>query len=342
MKKIIEIFKKPILIILAMAMIVNLSSCKKNAAEIEQENQLSLKNKQSALSSGVSLQSLIAYKKSDHQITAGFYRTWRDRSVSGNANDPIMTELPDSLDVVIVFPDYTPADSPFWTKLKDVYIPYLRARGTKVLITGSLTMPAGASQNAAGYAAAAKSIMDNTVNKYGLDGYDIDIEHNVAGAELTEKTGIYIALSSYLGPKSKTGKLLTYDTNQNGATAFFRNVSTMIDYVWFQTYGSGTSRFQTVWNTYSPYIPSKKFVPGFSFYEENGYPGNYWNDVTYPQNGTGRAYDYARWQPSTGPKKGGVFSYAIDRDAPLTSTNDNTIIHPNFKVTKDLIKIMNP
>lgn len=68
---------------------------------------------------------------------------------------------------------------------------------------------------------------------------------------------------------------------------------------------------------------------------------NYWNDVRYPQNGTGRAYDYARWQPATG-KKGGIFSYAIERDAPLTSSNDNTLRAPNFRVTKDLIKIMNP
>lgn len=337
-----KIFKKAALVILTSAVIVNLSSCKKNAVDDQQENQLSLKNKQSALASGTSLENLIAYKKSDHQITAGFYRTWRDRVVSGNANDPVMTELPDSLDVVIVFTNYTPSDSPYWTKLKDVYIPYLHARGTKVIITGSLTMPAGAGQNAAGYAAAAKKIMDETVNKYGLDGFDIDIEHNVTGAELTEKTGIYTALSAYLGPKSGTGKLLTYDTNQDGNTPFFKNVCGMIDYVWLQAYGRGSSTLQNTWNTFSPNIPSKKFVPGFSFYEENGYPGNYWDDVLYPQNGTGRAYDYARWQPTGGSKKGGVVSYAIDRDAALTSPHDNTIVHPNFKVTKDLIKIMNP
>jgi hypothetical protein len=152
---------------------------------------------------------------------------------------------------------------------------------------------------------------------------------------------VYNALSAYLGPKSGTGKLLTFDTNQSGSNSLFKLVYTDISYVFLQAYGRGTSGMQSTWSTFSPYISSTQFVIGFSFYEENGYPSNYWDDVIYPENGTGRAYDYARWEPSTG-KKGGTFGYAIDRDAPLTSQHDNTIRTPNFKVTNDLIKIMNP
>jgi hypothetical protein len=63
--------------------------------------------------------------------------------------------------------------------------------------------------------------------------------------------------------------------------------------------------------------------------------------MCYPRNGKGRAYDYARWEPVTG-EKGGVLSYAIDRDAPLTSSPDNNIVKPDFKVIKDLVKIMDP
>ena len=63
--------------------------------------------------------------------------------------------------------------------------------------------------------------------------------------------------------------------------------------------------------------------------------------MCYPRNGKGRAYDYARWEPVTG-EKGGVLSYAIDRDAPLTSSHDNNIVKPDFKVIKDLVKVMDP
>lgn len=38
--------------------------------------------------------SLIAYKATSHELAVGYYRTWRDRTVSGNANDPIMTDVP--------------------------------------------------------------------------------------------------------------------------------------------------------------------------------------------------------------------------------------------------------
>lgn len=63
--------------------------------------------------------------------------------------------------------------------------------------------------------------------------------------------------------------------------------------------------------------------------------------MCYPRNGKGRAYDYARWEPVTG-KKGGVLSSTIDRDAPLMSSHDNNILKPDFKVIKDLVKIMDP
>lgn len=183
--------------------------------------------------------------------------------------------------------------------------------------------------------------MDSTINKYGLDGYDIDIESNPSGTTLTDMAGVYNALSAYLGPKSGTGKLLTFDTNQTGSNSLFQQVYADISYVFLQAYGRGASTLQSTWSTFSSRISSTQFVVGFSFYEENGYPSNYWDDVIYPQNGTGRAYDYARWEPTSG-KKGGTFGYAIDRDAPLTSQHDNTIRTPNFRVTNDLIKIMNP
>lgn len=320
--------------------IMLLIQCTRNEQDMSAKPEVSaLKAKQ--IISNVDFSALIAYKNSDHQISAGYYRTWRD-SATTSGNIPSMRWLPDSLDMVMVFPNYTPADNPYWNTLKTNYVPYLHKRGTKVIITlgdlSSATTTGG--QDSIGYSSWAQGIYNKWVREYNLDGIDIDVESNPSGATLTKFVAATKALSKYFGPKSGTGKTFVYDTNQN-PTNFFTQTASRYNYVFLQAYGRSSSNLTTVSGLYAPYINMKQFLPGFSFYEENGYPGNYWNDVRYPQNGTGRAYDYARWQPKTG-KKGGVFSYAIDRDAPLTSSTDNTLRAPNFRVTKDLIKIMNP
>ncbi|HFK5570661.1 TPA: endo-beta-N-acetylglucosaminidase family protein [Elizabethkingia meningoseptica] len=320
--------------------IMLLIQCTRNEQDMSAKPEVSaLKAKQ--IISNVDFSALIAYKNSDHQISAGYYRTWRD-SATTSGNIPSMRWLPDSLDMVMVFPNYTPADNPYWNTLKTNYVPYLHKRGTKVIITlgdlSSATTTGG--QDSIGYSSWAQGIYNKWVGEHNLDGIDIDVESNPSGATLTKFVAATKALSKYFGPKSGTGKTFVYDTNQN-PTNFFTQTASRYNYVFLQAYGRSTSNLTTVSGLYAPYINMKQFLPGFSFYEENGYPGNYWNDVRYPQNGTGRAYDYARWQPKTG-KKGGVFSYAIDRDAPLTSSTDNTLRSPNFRVTKDLIKIMNP
>ncbi|WP_073085655.1 EndoS/ChiA family endoglycosidase [Chitinophaga jiangningensis] len=277
------------------------------------------------------------YKLTPHQIYAGFYR-FQGPCYGPGLNGSNFTGVPDSMDIVILFcfRSTSPvADSvPGW-------ITRLHAKGTKVIVTGNLDLRPGATNDSVGYAATAKYIMDSIVNRYGFDGYDIDVETNPTGSTLTRMVGVYKALSKYMGPASGTGKLLTFDTNQNGSNNMFKQVYNLVDYVWLQAYGRGASTLQSTWNTFSPYIPASKFVPGFSFYEENGYPGNVWYDVRYPVNGTGRAYDYANWQPG-GAQKGGVFSYAIDRDAPLTSSTDNTLYVPTYLVSRQLIHLMNP
>lgn len=79
------------------------------------------------------------------------------------------------------------------------------------------------------------------------------------------------------------------------------------------------------WQGYSKYIRPEQYMIGFSFYEERAGSGNLWYDINSRKdedtaNGintdiTGtRAERYARWQPKTGGIKGGIFSYAIDRD----------------------------
>ncbi|MBC9914686.1 EndoS/ChiA family endoglycosidase [Chitinophaga varians] len=315
-----------------------MNACTKNLTDNTLSQQATDAAKQVAVATGTLADSnLMAYKKSPHEIYAGFYR-FQGPCYGAAPNGSNFSQVPDSLDVLILFcfsPSSPIADSvPQW-------INALHAKGTKVIVTGNLDLAPGAPDNSTGYATTAKRIMDSIVNRYGFDGYDIDIESNPSGTQLTRMAGVYTALSKYLGPKSGTGKLLTFDTNQSGSNSLFKKVYTMVDYVWLQAYGRGASTLQSTWNTFSPYIRSTQFVPGFSFYEERGYPGNVWYDVTYPVNGTGRAFDYARWEPTVG-KKGGVFSYAIDRDAPLTSSTDNTLYTPTYIVSRMLIRLMNP
>lgn len=280
---------------------------------------------------------LLAYKRSPHQLMAGYYRTWRDKATS-TSNATTMRDLPDSLDIVMVFPDYTPPGNPFWDSLRLSYVPYLHSKGTRVVQTSGIGAfnSSGFSNDSAGYAHWAKYVYDSIVIRYDLDGFDMDIENNATGAELAKQAGIMKALSGYLGPQSGTGKLLIFDTNQNGTIPLFAKIYTYIDYVFLQAYGRSTSNLTSTFNSYATYITPDKFLPGFSFYEENG--AN-WGDVTYPDpNLTGRCYQYARWQPAQGTK-GGLFAYAIDRDIPRKT---DSIITPDYAVTKKLIGIMNP
>lgn len=268
-----------------------------------------------AVAGSADLANLIAYKNSPHQLMMGYYRTWGD-----NATDPKykskMTDLPDSLDIVSVFTDYTPPSSPYWAALKNTYIPYLHARGTKVIVTGSYFE--GASINPAGL----KQWVDNKmkeINDYNYDGYDIDIESTASGTILQDQIATFKALSAYLGPKSGTGKLLIYDTNQNG-NELVNNIKDMINYVFLQAYWRSPSSLSGTYNTYAPYIPTNKFLVGVSFEDGTGYAEN-------------QMPDYSKWQPSQGIK-GGVFAYGIDMEGPNSGRN--------YVTTRRAIQQMNP
>ena len=223
-------------------------SCKKEISQSNAADSASGKTETNATNA-----SLVAYKATSHEIAIGYYRTWRDRTVSGNANDPIMTEVPDSIDIVCNFSNFTPASSSYWTTLKNTYIPALHLKGTKVVNTQGFPNVADTSytnhytDNTAGYEAWALA----TSNQYaamGYDGIDFDVEYNPTGAKLTTQTGMVKALSKYFGPKSGTGKLLIFDTNQSGTNNLFRQVNTYIDYLFLQAYGRGTSGMQSTWN----------------------------------------------------------------------------------------------
>ncbi|HVI43936.1 MAG TPA: hypothetical protein VM802_03685 [Chitinophaga sp.] len=297
-------------------LMVMITSCSKDAkdATLEKIGQRSVALAGSATTG--SFDSLIAYKNRPHQLMMGYYRTWGDR-----VTDPVnyktrMTDLPDSMDIVSVFTDYTPAGNPYWDTLKLVYIPYLHQRGTKVIVTGGYF--AGASTNPTGLANWVAGVMNN-INTYNYDGYDIDIESTASGTTLKDQIACFKALSAYLGPKSGTGKLLIYDTNQNG-NALMAGIKDMVNYVFQQAYWRSASSLTNTFNTYARYISPNKYLVGVSYEDGTGYQA-------------GQMPAYAAWQPTQGTK-GGVFAYGIDMEGPNSGRN--------YVTTRAAIQAMNP
>lgn len=283
------------------------------------------------------LADLRAYKESDHQIMAAYFRTWRDYATDPAVNQTSMKELPDSLDIAFVFPDYTPEGNAFWDSLATSYVPHLHERGTKVVMTSDVgaLLDTSFPNTPEGYQALAEKILAEMVTRYDLDGVDFDVERSLNTEELQRAIGVLTALSQYLGPQSGTDKLLIYDTNQSGTTALFTAVHPLIDYVLVQSYGRTVSSLQSTFNTYADKVRPNQYLIGFSFYEENG---AYWRDVSTPLEQS-RAYSYATWNPTQGTK-GGIFSYAVDRDG--VADGQNNIVPTTYPVTRALISVMNP
>lgn len=260
-----------------------------------------------------------------------YFRTWHD-SATDPSRPNSMIELPPEIDLAFVFPDYTPPSSPFWSALRDEYVPSLHAQGTAVVQTvdiGAVLDPAFP-DTAAGHRANAEHLVDTIVEAHGVDGLDIDMERTLTSTETARAIGVFRELATFLGPLSGTDRLFVYDTNRDGTVPLFRSTADCFDYVLVQSYGRSLSSLQGTWNTFAPYIDPAQYLIGFSFYEENDPNG--WDDTSEPFEGS-RAAAYADWQP-TGATKGGIFSYAVDRDG--VAFKDNTVQHTTYEWSKAL------
>ena len=269
------------------------------------------------------------------QILAAYWRTWRDK-----AHDPLnlhgADEIPQGVDLLNVFPWDTPPDSPFWATLKDVYAPTLQARGTRLVMSKGeksfIADPDTYPNHAAGHAAFAEMLIATEVDRYGLDGIDIDYEEPLDTQQQQLFVGRFLAVAKHLGPQSGSGRLLILDTNHDGNDPVVKQLTRHIDYLFLQAYGRGAGGLQNTLNTFRGIMSRKQFVPGFSFYEERGAQ---WNDVA-PDRQSGNAFDYARWQPQ-GSTKGGVFCYALDRDI---AEKTDQLIAADFAVTRQLLELL--
>ncbi|MEN4362420.1 endo-beta-N-acetylglucosaminidase protein EndoS [Streptococcus pyogenes] len=199
-----------------------------------------------------------------------------------------------------------------------------------------------------GNKALAKAIVDEYVYKYNLDGLDVDVEHDsipkvngeASDENLKRSIDVFEEIGKLLGPKGvdKSRLFIMDSTYMADKNPLIERGAPYIDLLLVQVYGARgeqgefqndtklvTETPEERWQGYSKYIRPEQYMIGFSFYEERAGSGNLWYDINSRKdedtaNGintdiTGtRAERYARWQPKTGGIKGGIFSYAIDRD----------------------------
>ena len=234
-----------------------------------------------------------------------------------------------------------------------------------------------------GYKLLAKDIVEEYVYKLGLDGLDIDIErHNYNEAEAgmalqnTMAEGVLREIAKLIGPNGDDkSKLLIIDTTMIAETGILKQNYDNIDLLLVQRYGTdgeaGNPYYATrpdldgMWDGFSKYISAGKLMIGFSFYEERSPKDNRWYDIPFQdgtsfdaknQNRSGngikdsRAGRYALWQPKNGGLKGGIFSYAIERDGVYHPYKENENVDNNpeidvklpttFEQSKELKRIM--
>ncbi|HGI0694525.1 TPA: endo-beta-N-acetylglucosaminidase family protein [Streptococcus pyogenes] len=241
-----------------------------------------------------------------------------------------------------------------------------------------------------GNKALAKAIVDEYVYKYNLDGLDVDVEHDsipkvngkASDENLKRSIDVFEEIGKLIGPKGvdKSRLFIMDSTYMADKNPLIERGAPYINLLLVQIYGSQgekgvfqndtklvTDTPEERWQGYSKYIRPEQYMIGFSFYEERAGSGNLWYDINSRKdddkaNGintdiTGtRAERYARWQPKTGGVKGGIFSYAIDRDGvahqpekvaqqdkrsqtQVDEITDN-IFHSDYSVSKALKTVM--
>ncbi len=317
-------------------------------------------------------------------LMGGYFRTWYDKHSTGEDGQShngvnSIGEIPKEVDFLMIFHDWTAANSNFWRVLKEEYVPKLHKQDTKLIRTigaGFLTGEVGISKehpdkdtrytnDEAGYKNLAKDIVDTYVYQHNLDGLDIDIEiHNEPGhgkqgeekeAEIKKAVGVIREIANLIGERGKDKtKFFIMDTTLHAGRRIqggqdvgpnnrvFLETYQYFDYFFVQVYGpkgengldNGMYGKDHIWETFRDYIPADKFFIGFTFYEDGGNQhGNMWGDTLGTPEDS-RAQRYAEWQPDGG-LKGGIFSYAIERDG-VEEGNNNKFIHTTYEWTKSL------
>ncbi|WP_316804119.1 RICIN domain-containing protein [Pedobacter nototheniae] len=316
-------------------------ACKKDGPE-KKETLLNANGNAIAVTNVSNFTSLIAYKNSTHIKTVGYFNGVT-RVVTPDYYN--LRNIPDSVDIVNVFtrfvslgnlkrgsrtPGATGEDAKSLTEII-ADVDYLQERGTKVVETQFLSEIFDAYKNAAktakwqntpeDYAGYAKAVSDS-LNVWGFDGIDLDIEPGFSVGNLTiaQQEAYVNAFAKYFGPTSGTGKLLIVDTNVGFSTlGYSMQTLNKVDYIYIQDYfGSQSS--------------SDDKIDG---YIANGYPSNKIMLISADfessySSGTTRLKQYYTNSKYSG-KVGGFGAYGFNFDK-----------QSNYKNTNDQIKYFNP
>lgn len=262
-------------------------------------------------------------------LQMAYFRTWHDR-VADPTKPNRFADVPAEVDVVFVFPDFTPPENPFWRTLREEYVPTLHEQDTTVVRTGDigLLLDPAFPDTPAGHRGLAEHLVEELVLAHDLDGLDIDMERRLEPALAARASAVFHELSRHLGPVSGTERLLMYDTNLGGDEPVFRESAEVFDHVLVQSYGRDPGTLQGTWETFAGQIDPAQYLVGFSFYEE--FDLNRWDDTSEPFEDS-RAVAFTDWQMEGGTK-GGVFSYAVDRDG--VPFLDDTITVTDYSWTR--------
>lgn len=268
---------------------------------------------------------------SPNPLMGCYFRSWRDTANGEVGNHCSMLQLPEEVDIAFVFPngEETPQ---FWQKLEAEMIPAMHAKGIKVVRTlfiDELINP-DFPDSAEGYQQLADHLQSRFLSVQGLDGLDVDLEKRLSEAQRNKAREVSLILAKRL---KQEGKLFIYDTSEIGDMDLLRSLESALDYVLFQAYGQKTDQVQQHFDRlFADFLAPRKFMVGFSFYEERGAQ---WGDTRDFDTSTAR--HYALWQPSQG-NKGGLFSYAVDRDG--VKEGDDALQSTDFSWTRRLKRLM--
>lgn len=283
---------------------------------------------------------LRAYKKTDHPIYFGWF------GGTGAAGDPqsptIIEQIPDSVDIVSLWGGWPPIDSYGFKAMQRIR----SQKGTKFLwvMFGSGVQNLIKQNDSALFVNDVMTAIDNvakamadTINKYQLDGFDLDYEPAFGDNSIFGDSGgnatndphtqrLFKALSQYMGPKSGTDNVLIVDGQSD------IGIVPYINYFMQQAYGATSgSNLQSRITTYGGSgFPVNKFVPCESF---EAYAATGGVNFTDPVRGTVPSMlGFAYWNPAAG-RKGGVGAYHAEYDY-----GNN----PDYKYVRQAIQIMNP
>ena len=215
------------------------------------------------------------WKKSDHEVTFGWYGNWTG---GGASLENSLMGLPDSVDFVSLWGNW---QNPSEERLKDLH-QVQTLKGTRAMIcclvfdVGDGCTPPMTEADEEKYKDLpennrwrayrhdfwgwgetlesqieaskkyANAILD-TIAKYGYDGFDIDAEPSYAQPFATDKElwtnpelmdAFVRTLSTQLGPQSGTGKLLVVDGEPH---MFAPELGPCFDYFIYQAYGAGSN-----------------------------------------------------------------------------------------------------